>query len=112
MVESGTSSSFEPTGPVKHDRTPKEAAVLGTLHYIIIFTYAKKKSSTTSMFLHELDFVGLRRMSLADFTIVRTQVPIPVAGKENSPAKTCEKMEDILTSGFKRRILNWQQTLA
>src|SRR5436190_8664183 len=34
MVESSALSSFELTGPLKHDHTPKKAAVLGTLHYL------------------------------------------------------------------------------
>jgi hypothetical protein len=65
--------------------------VLFTIFMIAIFASGKKMSFATLMSLGELDFVGLQRMSLADFTIVQTQVQIPVARKESSPAKICER---------------------
>ena len=48
-------------------------------------------SSTTLMSLDEPDFVGLRRMSLADFIIDQTQIQISVATKKNSLMKTCKR---------------------
>jgi hypothetical protein len=104
-------SSFEPTGPLKHDHTPKKTAVLGTIQYLQdhhirtrkeeVFNYFSIPRATGFRWLAENEPRRLHNHPDSGSD--------PRGRKRKLSREDLQAMEDLLCSGFTWRVLNWQQ---
>ena len=110
MTKFSIPSSFEPTESLKHDHTPKKAAILGAVCYL-------EKNH-----IHRLKRDVFRHFDVSERTGFRWTTkneprrlhnrpdsgPDPRGRKRKLTRDDLRKMEDFLLGGFQCRVLNWR----
>jgi len=111
MAKFSIPHSFEPTESLKHDHTPKKAAVLGAVSYLENHhMYLRKRA----VFQH-FDIpkrTGFRWTAKNEPRRLHNRPdsgPDPRGRKRKLTHDDLQKMEDFLLGGFQCRVLNWRQ---